>query len=74
VASYLGGETRHTPPNHYSQLGESNGNSKLKERQVKDIKQRLKRRESQYAIAGDYGVSQGIISRIKLGKVWEHVA
>ena len=48
---------------------------KLTIKQVKEIKARLRRgNETQTRIAADYDVKDNIISQIKLGKRWSHVA
>lgn len=52
--------------------GEDNGNSKLKEEQVADIRT-LGRNLSSYALADVYPVSRSTISRILRGDTWRHV-
>lgn len=51
--------------------GEQNGAAKLTAEQVVDIKQRLGNGETQQTIADDFGVSQTLISAIKLGRLWK---
>lgn len=54
--------------------GEKNGQSKLKEDQVKEIKILLTDGNlSQYKIAALFGVSRSCILGIKLGRLWAHV-
>jgi len=54
--------------------GEKNGQSKLKECQVLEIKELLKDGIlSQYKIADLFGVSRSCILGIKLGRLWKHV-
>lgn len=53
--------------------GSSNGNSKLDEDQVSEIKSLLKVGVPQVEIAKHYEISQTNISDIKLGKIWKHV-
>lgn len=48
--------------------------TKLTEDQVKEIKLRLSRWESQQRIADDFGVNQTLVSFIKRGVVWNHVS
>ena len=53
--------------------GESQPNSKLKEIQVLDIKERIKKRESNISIAKLYNVSMETISNIKRNRTWKHL-
>lgn len=54
--------------------GENNGQSKLKEHQVVEIKKLLSDGVlSQYKIASIYSVSRSCILGIKLGRLWSHV-
>ncbi|MGN5653475.1 hypothetical protein [Bacillus sp. Brlt_9] len=53
--------------------GSLNGNSKLKEEQVKQIKTLLRKGLSQTKIAKMYGVSKHCIHHIKIEKTWKHV-
>jgi len=53
--------------------GEKHRSAKLKVSDIPIIRQRLSEGHFQTAIARDYGVTQGIISAIKLGKNWKHV-
>jgi predicted transcriptional regulator len=41
---------------------------------VAEIKRGLQSGETQMALADRYGVSQAVISKIKLGQSWSHVA
>jgi hypothetical protein len=50
--------------------GEKNGSAKLGEDDVREIRRRLARGETQQTIAREYGVSQAIISLIKTGRSW----
>lgn len=51
--------------------GEHNGNHKLTEQQVKEIRKSL---ESSEALAAVYGVHFSTICYIRSGKLWKHVA
>ena len=53
--------------------GEAIGTSKLKTKQVVEIRQLLRNGKNQQAIALRYGVHQGTISRIKRNKTWKEV-
>jgi len=54
--------------------GEKNGQAKLKEAQVIEIKNLLSEGDlSQYKIADLFGVSRSCILGIKLGRLWSHV-
>jgi hypothetical protein len=55
-------------------IGAQNGNAKLTEADVRDIRARLATGESQQSIANTFGVVQVTISEIKRGKKWAHVA
>lgn len=52
--------------------GENNGNARLTSQQVQEIRRFLADRVPQRAIASRYGVSQGLISKIKRGSSWTH--
>ena len=54
-------------------LGERNGNAKLTEADVLEIKALLFKGMSQRAIANQFGVAQQLISCIKTGSLWAHV-
>lgn len=54
--------------------GSLNGSSKLEEDQVSIIKSRLKRGDTSYSIAREYGVKGETILHIKHGRHWKHVA
>jgi DNA-binding transcriptional regulator YiaG len=47
--------------------------TKLTPANVKDIRRRLKRCESQYSIAARFNVNQSLISRIKTGEAYSDV-
>lgn len=51
--------------------GEQNGRVKLTEDQVRRIRQDLR---FQKEIAAEYGVNQTLVSQIKTGRIWSHVA
>lgn len=53
--------------------GERNGRSVLNSLSVLAIRMRLTLGESQENLANEFGVSQVMISRIKLRKAWKHV-
>jgi hypothetical protein len=53
--------------------GEQNGRAKLTAEDAREIKRLLAVGMSQQKIADQYGVHQGQVSRIKLGKVWPDV-
>lgn len=54
--------------------GENNNFAKLNDKSVADIKRRLKTGETQISIAKLYKVDNTLISMIKRGKAWQHVA
>lgn len=49
------------------------GNSKLVAQDIPKIRARLATGEPQHRIARDFGVGQGVISRINTGKLWNKV-
>jgi DNA-binding NarL/FixJ family response regulator len=53
--------------------GEKSGGSKLTEREVLKIRERLARGETQTSIAEKYGVTQTTISFIALRQTWKHI-
>lgn len=53
--------------------GQNNGQSKLTEEQVKEIKLRLAQGQVGRRIAKDYNISQRAVSDINCGKTWAHV-
>jgi hypothetical protein len=53
--------------------GSRDGNAKLTEAQVYEIKLALVRGERQYVLAARYGVSFQLISEIARGKIWNHI-
>lgn len=56
-----------------SAKGEGHGMSKLKDSDVRQIKQMLASGDTQTRIAEMFGVSQFLVSCIKLGKNWTHI-
>jgi hypothetical protein len=54
--------------------GEHNGNSKLTETQVAEIKRLIASGKTNKAIAPLYGVTHQMISKIRRGHFWKHVA
>ena len=58
---------------HVSLPGSLNGNAKLTEADVIEIRGLLVQRVSQYRIAERFGISQGLVSLIHRGKAWSHV-
>lgn len=52
--------------------GEKNGQSKLTEKDVKEIKNRLLSGESQYSISKDFPITRSCIGGIKIGRLWKH--
>lgn len=53
--------------------GEAHSQAKLTEADVIEIRSRLALGHTQHAIAADLGVSQKLVSQIKLGRCWGHV-
>lgn len=53
------------------QCGENNGNSTLTGIDVENIRNRILNLESNRSIAKSYGVTDSMISRIKLGRSWK---
>lgn len=53
--------------------GDKNGNSKLTENQVLEIRKRLKNGESNISIATLYNIGNTAISKINLNKTWKHI-
>lgn len=53
--------------------GEQHGRSKLKEKQVVEIKQKLKQGIRGIDLVKEYGVSHSTISNIRKNKSWRHV-
>ena len=53
-----------------SRLGEKHPNHKLTEKQVLAIREDAR---THRLVAIDYGISQGLISRIKTNKSWKHI-
>ena len=54
-------------------IGEDNPRAKLTKKEVIKIRKRHKSGESETSLAKEYGVSQGGISAIVLGKTWKHI-
>lgn len=67
-------EDRDLKGRHVALPGSSNGNAKLSEYQVQEILAACADGEPQRAVAGRYGISQGLVSLIVRGKAWTHVA
>lgn len=55
------------------QIGSKHPNAKLDEEKVRDIRERLRRRETHRSIAALYGVSRSQIAAISTGYTWKHV-
>lgn len=55
-----------------SLIGDRNHNAKLRGSQIQEIRRRLAAGETCTAIAAEYGVSQPLISQVKLGRIWKH--
>lgn len=55
-----------------SRAGENNSSSKLKDKDISKIFVLLKNGTYQKDIAREFGVSQTLISKIKLGKLWKN--
>ncbi|MEY8695966.1 GIY-YIG nuclease family protein [Bacillus safensis] len=53
--------------------GENNSSSKLKETDIKDIKEKIGKGMFLSLIAKEYGVSRTLISKIKKGELWSHI-
>jgi len=53
--------------------GEEHGRAKLGDAQVLEIRARLATGERQVSLGGEFGVSQTVISKIKLRKLWGHI-
>lgn len=53
--------------------GESNGNSRLTGQKVREIRARLDAGVSQRKIAKEFGISQGLVWKIKVGATWAHI-
>jgi hypothetical protein len=54
--------------------GTRNGNAKLTESDVREIRQRYDMGETQRGIAAAFGVTQGLVGHIVRGLIWRHVA
>lgn len=65
-----GREAKNTPPH---KIGSENGASKLKEDQVKEIKELLKKGLTMVEIGRQYNVSKTTILRIKNKTHWKHI-
>lgn len=55
-------------------IGDRNGSSKLTDSKVRDLRRLSSEGMSQRSIAAILGVTQGVVSRVLLGKSWAHVA
>lgn len=64
---------KHLNPHHLSHKGAANGNVKLVESQVREIKAALKMRANHRDLANKYGVSAYAIYAIATGKTWKHL-
>ena len=60
-------------PKQKPKIGSTNGNSVLTEKQVIDIKYKLNNGVKGVTLAKEYNVTPSLISRIKLGKCWNHI-
>lgn len=60
-------------PTHLHKQGADHPMARLKLRDVQSILKRLARGDTQVSIAQDYGVTQVMVSHIKLGKAWKCV-
>lgn len=58
---------------HVALPGSRNGNAKLSEWQVREIRRRCREGDTQRAVADDYEISQGLVSLIVRRKAWRHV-
>ena len=56
------------------QGGELNNASKITEADVRCIISRIKLGDTNKAIAGDLGITHSMVSRIRVGKSWLHIA
>lgn len=56
-----------------SAVGERNGQSKLNEAQVRDIRALLAVNANQRLLAKRFGISQQTVSEIKMRKIWSHL-
>lgn len=59
--------------NGIRRVGERNGRATLTADNVRDIRRRLAAGEVQQRLADEFGVSQGTISGIKIGRLWSEV-
>ncbi len=59
---------------HCGAKGITNGNAKLTDSEVKEILRRLQQGETCTSIGRTFGVSQVLVSYIKLGRAWKHIA
>ena len=65
--------TTYITKNIYRVKGENKSNSKLKERDVIQIKKLLSQNVSSTEIAKWYNVSNGLIQHIKKGRAWKYL-
>jgi DNA invertase Pin-like site-specific DNA recombinase len=56
-----------------ARFGSEHAQAKLTEADIPEIRKLLNQGIPQRLIALKYGVSQSLISHIKLGKIWQHV-
>ena len=64
---------RHGGATRQDQTGENNGNAKLSDQDVHEIRNRLERGQTRALIAKDYPVSASMIGMIGAHKVWKHI-
>lgn len=59
------------PP--HNDKGEKNGNAVLTEKDIIEIKERIKEGSNNKEIAAEYGTTHSNISCIRCGKSWKHI-
>lgn len=64
---------KYAPPVHLGQKGSLNGNAKLNEQNIREIRRRIKSGDTNTSIGHDFGVSHSMISAIRRRKVWTHL-
>jgi hypothetical protein len=68
-------QAAHFPERYGGKPGERNGHAKLADAAVVEIRERYAAGGiSQQALADEFGVHQGTISKVVLGLGWRHVA
>ena len=60
-------------PRSGRQKGEGHHNARLTEKQVREIKRRLRRGEKVRDLAKEFGVTPSNVSLINQGRIWLHV-